>query len=90
MRCAVRIFFLFYYILELPGVFIIMINIDKIDLIRAPGNCLLNIFTVRFFSPTKFLLIHPIFIWSMARSLDIIWTKKLNNILSNEWELKVV
>ena len=75
---------------RVPGVFIIMINIDKIDLIRAPGNCLLSIFSVRFFSLTKFLLIHPILIWSMARSLDIIWTKKLNNILSNEWELKVV
>ena len=39
-------FFLFHFIFELLGIFMVMINIAKIELIIATENYLLNIFSV--------------------------------------------
>ena len=80
-------FFCFISFLLL-GVFMILINMTKIESINATENCLL-IYSVRnFFISIHLFLIHPILIWSRSRGLDLIWL--LHNILSNEWELKVV
>ena len=71
---------------ELINIFKAMISIVKVELINATENYLLNIFFVRNIFPT----ICPILIWLRSRVIDIIWTKMLYNILSNERELKVV
>ena len=94
----------FYLIFEFLSIFIVMIKIDKIELINAPENCLLNIFYQHFlpkftniisftnifnFQPTEIFLIYPILIWSISRGLYIIWTNILYNTLSNKLELEV-
>ena len=40
-------FFLFHLIFELLGIFMVMINIIKIELINNTENCWLNIFSIR-------------------------------------------
>ena len=84
-------YFLLHFIFELLSIFMVMMNIVNIELINATENCQLNIFSVRnSFLPTELFLIYPIFMWSRSRGIDIIWKKILHNILSNEWESKVV
>ena len=83
--------FLLHFIFELLSIFMVMMNIVNIELINATENCQLNIFSVRnSFLPTELFLTYPIFMWSRSRGIDIIWIKILHNILSNEWESKVV
>ena len=83
--------FLLHFIFELLSIFMVMMNIVNIELINATEKCQLNIFSVRnSFLPTELFLTYPIFMWSRSRGIDIIWIKILHNILSNEWESKVV
>ena len=62
-------FFLFHFIFELLGIFMVMINIVKIELINATENCLLNIFSFGNFLPTELFLICPILTWSRLTGL---------------------
>ena len=72
------------------SIFMVMINIVKIELIDAMENWLLNILSVWIFLPTGLFLIYLIIMWWRSRGLNIIWTDILYNILSNEWEMKIV
>ena len=84
-------FYLFHFIFELLCILMVMINIVKNKLIHATEYWLLNSFFVRLFLPTnELVLTNHILIWSRSRGLDIIWENIFHNILSNEWELKVV
>ena len=83
-------FHLFHFIFDLLGILLLMINIAKIELINGTNYCLRMSFSVRLFLPIELVLIHYILIWSRSRGLDVVWKNIFYNILSNEWELKVV
>ena len=83
-------FHLFHFIVDLLGILLLMINIAKIELINGTNYCLRMSFSVRLFLPIELVLIHYILIWSRSRGLDVVWKNIFYNILSNEWELKVV
>ena len=83
-------FHLFHFIFHLLGILLLMINIAKIELINGTNYCLRMSFSVRLFLPIELVLIHYILIWSRSRGLDVVWKNIFYNILSNEWELKVV
>ena len=76
-------FFLFHFIFELLSIFMVMINIVKIEFINATKNYLLHIFSVRIFLLTELFLIHPIPIQSRPRGLDVTWTMMLYSTMSN-------
>ena len=90
--------FLFYFIFELLRIFAVMINTAKLELINAAENCLLKFFLVRtFFNSIQKLLIFFLIILCLSHShlVKIKWfkynlNKMLYNVLSNEWELKIV
>ena len=91
-RCAIfTSFFLFHFIFELHNILMVMINVVKIESVNATENCLVNIFSVRtfFYQSNYSLSISVSRSRSRSRGLDIIWTNIFNNILNNEWELKV-
>ena len=46
-------FLLLHFIFELLGIFMVITNIVKIELINATENCPLNIFSVRIFLPAR-------------------------------------
>ena len=54
-------FFLFHFIFELLGIFMVMINIAKIELIIATENYLLNIFSIKTFF-TNWIIFYPSYI----------------------------
>ena len=90
--------FLFYFIFELLRIFAVMINTAKRELINAAENCLLKFFLVRtFFNNIQKLLNFFLIILCLSHShlVKIKWfkynlNKMLYNVLSNEWELKIV
>ena len=90
--------FLFHFIFELLRIFAVMINTVKLELINAAENCSLKSFLVRtFFNniqklPKFFLIILYLF---YSHLVKIKWfkynlNKMLYNVLSNDWELKIV
>ena len=83
-------FLLLHFTFELLGIFMVITNIVKIELINATENCLLNIFSVKIFLPAQWFLINPILIWSRSRDLDVIWTNILYNILCDKYEFLIV
>ena len=76
-------FFLFHFTFELHNIFMVMINIVKIESTNATENCLINISLLEFFLLTELFLIYAILIWSRPRGIDIIWANIFYNILSN-------
>ena len=59
---------LFHVIIELPRIFMAMINMFKIKLINATDNCLPNIFSVKnFVYQPNYLFTYPILIWSRPK-----------------------
>ena len=83
--------FLLQFIFELLSIFMVMTNIVKIELDNATEKCQLNIFSVRnSFLPTELFLIYSILMRSKSRGIDRIWINILHNILSTDWESKVV
>ena len=83
--------FLLHFIFELLSIFMVMMNIVNIELINATEKCQLNIFSVRnSFLPTELFLIYSILMRSRSRGIDRIWINILHNILSYDWESKVV
>ena len=83
-------FFLFLFIFQLLSIFMVAINTVKIELINTTHNYLHNIFYISIFLPTELFLIYPICMRSRSKDVDIISTNILCNILSIEWELKIV
>ena len=83
-------FFLFLFIFQLLSIFMVAINTVKIELINTTHNYLHNIFYISILLPTELFLIYPICMRSRSKDVDIIWTNILCNILSIEWELKIV
>ena len=64
-------FFQFHFIFELLSIFMVMINLFKIELNwKMSAKC----FPVGFFLPRELFLIYHILIWSRSRDLNIIWT----------------
>ena len=61
---ALRLFFGFISFSWLLGIFMIIVNIAKIELADATEHCLLNSVSVRLFLPTELFCIPPILIWS--------------------------
>ena len=83
------IFFLFHFIFELLSIFMLMINIVKIELINPTENCLLSIFTVRkFFYQLNYSLRIPL-MWSKLRSIDIICRSSHPEVLLGKGVLKI-
>ena len=71
---ASLLLFLFHFIFESLGIFMVMISIVKIELINATENYLLKYFFSlknRFFEPIELFLIHSILLLSGSSSLDI-------------------
>ena len=85
-------FLLFHLILPLFTIFMVMINVVKIELINAAVNFPANILSAKIFCLLiKLCLAHPTIYIKYGQKhwiADLVVTKSL--ILLNEWELKVV
>ena len=81
--------YLFHFIFELLIIFMVKMNIIKIELVNDTENDLLHIFSVTIFLQTE-LSLSIQFFWSRSKGADIIRANILCKILSNRWELKVV
>ena len=75
---------LFHFIFNLLSIFMVMINIKKIELMNATESWSSNLFSVKnIFLPSKLWLIHSIFIWSRPSVYIKYIQKSCSSILSS-------
>ena len=80
----VWLFLLFHFILHLLIIFMVLINIFKIELINASGNYLLNLFSIKNFFYQLNCSLFITFSFVPDQGLHIKWTKILYRTLGKK------